>query len=91
MLSDLRASIRFDAMMPVQQEGPRPRPVNSHGWRLPPRPYRARNLMHVLLGQRAPTRRYAPKGFTRATWEERRRDDIAIEGLEPCLQLFGIA
>ena len=27
----------------------------------------------------------------RAVWEARRRDDITIEGLEPCLELFGIA
>ncbi len=26
----------------------------------------------------------------RATWEARRRDDIAIEGLAPCLALFGV-
>lgn len=26
----------------------------------------------------------------RATWEARRRDDIVIEGLEPCLPLFGL-
>lgn len=27
----------------------------------------------------------------RETWEARRRDDIQIEGLEPCLELFGAA
>ena len=27
----------------------------------------------------------------RATWEARRREDITIHGLEPCLPLFGIA
>jgi RimJ/RimL family protein N-acetyltransferase len=27
----------------------------------------------------------------RDRWEERRRDDITIEGLEPCLPLFGVA
>ena len=27
----------------------------------------------------------------RAAWEAQRRDDITIEGLEPCLELFGIA
>lgn len=26
----------------------------------------------------------------RATWESRRRDDIEIVGLEPCLELFGV-
>ena len=25
----------------------------------------------------------------RSVWEERRRDDITIEGLEPCLEMFG--
>lgn len=29
--------------------------------------------------------------MTRARWEERRRDDIEIEGLEPCLGMFGVA
>jgi len=28
--------------------------------------------------------------MTRAQWDARRRDDIAIEGLEPCLQMFGV-
>ena len=28
--------------------------------------------------------------MTRAQWEARRRDDIEIEGLEPCLELFGL-
>ena len=28
--------------------------------------------------------------MTRARWQERRRDDITIEGLEPCLALFGL-
>ena len=27
----------------------------------------------------------------RDRWKERRRDDITIEGLEPCLPLFGVA
>ncbi|MBV9935785.1 MAG: GNAT family N-acetyltransferase, partial [Actinobacteria bacterium] len=27
----------------------------------------------------------------RTTWEKTRRDDIVIEGLEPCLDLFGLA
>ena len=26
----------------------------------------------------------------RADWETRRRDDIKIEGLEPCLPMFGL-
>jgi hypothetical protein len=26
----------------------------------------------------------------RAEWEKRRRDDIVIEGLEPCLPLLGV-
>ena len=29
--------------------------------------------------------------MTRAEWETRRRDDISIEGLEACLELFGAA
>lgn len=29
--------------------------------------------------------------LTRATWEKVRRDDIVIEGLEACLDLFGLA
>ena len=29
--------------------------------------------------------------MTRAQWLTRRRDDIEIEGLEPCLDLFGLA
>jgi RimJ/RimL family protein N-acetyltransferase len=28
--------------------------------------------------------------MTRAQWESRRRDDITIEGLEPCLEMFGV-
>jgi RimJ/RimL family protein N-acetyltransferase len=28
--------------------------------------------------------------LTRERWQERRRDDITIEGLEPCLPLFGL-
>ena len=28
--------------------------------------------------------------LTRATWEKRRRDDITIEGLDGCLDLFGL-
>jgi RimJ/RimL family protein N-acetyltransferase len=29
--------------------------------------------------------------LTRERWWERRRDDIEIEGLEPCLEMFGVA
>ena len=29
--------------------------------------------------------------MTRETWEARRRDDISIENLEPCLAMFGLA
>ena len=29
--------------------------------------------------------------LTRERWEQRRRDDIVIEGLQPCLELFGAA
>ena len=28
--------------------------------------------------------------MTRERWQERRRDDIEIDGLEPCLELFGL-
>ena len=28
--------------------------------------------------------------LTREMWEARRRNDIVIEGLEPCLELFGL-
>jgi hypothetical protein len=28
--------------------------------------------------------------MTRARWLERRRDDIRIDGLEPCLPLLGL-
>jgi hypothetical protein len=27
----------------------------------------------------------------RATWLANRRDDIEVEGLDPCLEMFGIA
>jgi hypothetical protein len=27
----------------------------------------------------------------RATWDARRRDDITIDGLQPCLALFGLS
>jgi RimJ/RimL family protein N-acetyltransferase len=29
--------------------------------------------------------------LTRERWDARRRDDIEIEGLEPCLEMFGVA
>ena len=44
----------------------------------------------VMNREGAPARQIALK-LTRERWEQRRRDDIVIEGLEPCLELFGAA
>ena len=44
----------------------------------------------VLPREGKPARQVRLK-LTRERWEERRRDDIVIEGLEPCLELFGVA
>lgn len=41
----------------------------------------------VVEGERRTMQRYA---LDRATWEARRRNDIEIEGLEPCLPLLGL-
>jgi RimJ/RimL family protein N-acetyltransferase len=46
-------------------------------------------------GERIDVRRSKPQRMLlfrmpRADWEQRRRDDIVIEGLEPCLDLFGV-
>lgn len=43
----------------------------------------------VLPRSDKPTRMIKLK-LTRARWEKARRDDISIEGLEPCLDLFGL-
>lgn len=53
-----------------------------------------RGLAYVENGSEPAVRRGAPGRFLRfqldrAGWERIRRDDIAIEGLEPCLSLLG--
>jgi RimJ/RimL family protein N-acetyltransferase len=53
-------------------------------------------LGYAEEGRRRALRRDTPDwlvGFrlSRDEWERRRRDDIAIEGLEPCLDMFGLA
>ena len=55
-----------------------------------------RSLGYEPNGQETLLRRDTPDvmlhfRMERAAWEARRRDDITIEGLEPCLGLFGIA
>jgi RimJ/RimL family protein N-acetyltransferase len=55
-----------------------------------------RSLGYVPNGEEILLRRDKPDvmlhfRMARADWEARRRDDITIEGLEPCLGLFGIA
>ncbi len=56
----------------------------------------SRALGYVDNGERWVTRRADPARellfrLERARWEERRRADISLEGLEPCLALFGLA
>jgi RimJ/RimL family protein N-acetyltransferase len=55
-----------------------------------------RKLGYEQDGTRRVVRRGEPAWQTtyrmaREDWEPRRRDDIVIDGLEPCLELFGIA
>jgi RimJ/RimL family protein N-acetyltransferase len=55
-----------------------------------------RSLGYVEDGQRRAKRRDVPDwlvGFrlARSQWEERRRDDINIEGLDACLDQFGVS
>jgi RimJ/RimL family protein N-acetyltransferase len=55
-----------------------------------------RSLGYVPNGEEILLRRDKPDvmlhfRMARADWEARRRDDITIEGLEPCLGLFGTA
>jgi RimJ/RimL family protein N-acetyltransferase len=55
-----------------------------------------RKLGYEEAGRRLVVRRGEPAwlvGFrlTRSRWERDRRDDIVITGLEPCLELFGVA
>ncbi|MUH50331.1 MAG: GNAT family N-acetyltransferase [Actinobacteria bacterium] len=54
-----------------------------------------RQLGYEREGHRRMLSRGAPREMVgyrleRAAWEARRRDDILIEGLEPCLDLFGL-
>ena len=54
-----------------------------------------RKLGYEPEGSRRALSRGVPRemmGFrlTRSAWEAHRRDDITIEGLEPCLELFGV-
>jgi RimJ/RimL family protein N-acetyltransferase len=56
----------------------------------------SRALGYEANGDRIELRRGKPDlhlelKLTRDRWEERRRDDIVIEGLEPCLPLLGLA
>jgi RimJ/RimL family protein N-acetyltransferase len=55
----------------------------------------SRALGYRLNGEEVALRRNVPDRIVnlrldRATWEARRRSDIRIEGLEPCLELFGL-
>jgi RimJ/RimL family protein N-acetyltransferase len=55
----------------------------------------SRALGYVENGYQVDVRRGRPARrinllLTRERWEPRRRDDIRIEGLEPCLALFGL-
>lgn len=54
-----------------------------------------RKLGYEFEGRRRALSRGVPRemiGFrlSRATWETHQRDDIFIEGLEPCLEMFGV-
>lgn len=55
----------------------------------------SRSLGYEEEGRRLALRRDAPDWLvglrlSRAAWEQQRRDDIEIDGLEPCLSLFGV-
>lgn len=55
----------------------------------------SRALGYVENGEKVALRRgvadrHVDLRLDRATWETRRRDDIVIDGLEPCLELFGV-
>lgn len=43
-----------------------------------------------ILSRRGSAARAIRFRLERSRWEEHRRDDITIEGLEPCLELFGV-
>jgi RimJ/RimL family protein N-acetyltransferase len=52
-------------------------------------------LGYEVVGRQRKLRRDVPDWsidyrMTRESWERRRRDDFTIEGLEPCLDLFGV-
>ena len=54
----------------------------------------SKSLGYAVNGDRLMLRRDKPDRIIdlkldRATWEMRRRDDIEIEGLDPCLEMFG--
>jgi RimJ/RimL family protein N-acetyltransferase len=54
----------------------------------------SKSLGYAENGDRLMLRRNRPDRIIdlkldRATWESRRRDDIEIEGLEACLEMFG--
>ena len=44
-----------------------------------------------LIGRRGVPTLHQNFRLTREAWEKRRRDDIALHGLEPCLALLGSA
>jgi RimJ/RimL family protein N-acetyltransferase len=46
---------------------------------------------YVLVDREGMPGRHLRFVMTRADWQDRRRDDIDIEGLEPCLPLLGLA
>ena len=55
-----------------------------------------RKLGYEQNGTRRGVRRWEPAWQTtyrmsREKWQQLRRDDIVIDGIEPCLELFGIA
>lgn len=55
-----------------------------------------RRLGYEPNGEKVEVRRGEPARLllfrmTRAMWQQRRRDDIEIEGLEPCLELYGLS
>ena len=55
-----------------------------------------RKLGYEVEGRHRMTSRGEPRemvGYrlTRAAWETQRRDDISIEGLTPCLEMFGLS
>lgn len=43
-----------------------------------------------ILSRRGHAARACRFRLERTRWEQHRRDDIVLEGLEPCLELFGV-